>query len=341
MPVALKRFVKHNRIMTIVNRQLAHKVWELSDLGNTVEEIWDFMDSQATTPEERLKVPSITTLGRITSIKDKFEEETSRKQINLHRSWRLKMVKQLRTWWKEYNRLKGTPTEPPSLKRHRHIDRLLELASRLRGRIVNPHLDEQFYADESVWYLGSQDWRLAPSVWLQVMTPDLKYWKQWKLLFADLEEYLTDIPVRKDYPNRSFHKDYNELEADVRNLEDEYKKTAQEISKYDSDFAIKWARLQDDLTDYALANCKPNRTSILLPEQIKPLPSQEFRKETLEKFAKLIPNLENRFRPIESKLQQLFDELDPDVIKPIIEQKSYKHCSKSIKDNTKSTKKIT
>jgi hypothetical protein len=198
----------------------------------------------------------------------------------------------VRRWWQEYKK-------PEKLKYLNDV----EVASRLKKRIINPHIiEEQFEERESKWYFGGEDWRLTPSIWLFMVAPSFKLSRPWR-------KFLESI---KDQPafNR-FIKHYDELEAEVDSLISEYTNTAASIAKDDPNFAGQWEQLQDELVVYTEMHCKPSSRELAPSEKkIKRMPMPKFRKYAFKKFKQLIPDLEDKLQDIEKKLQQVCDDLE-------------------------------
>ena len=313
----------------MIDKEMTHKVWRLLDDGKTLSDIEGILLTEAPSPKEAERVPSKTTFGRLKSIRDKLEKESTGERITSKSVWKPKRVSQLRGWWEEYNRLKGTPVETPRFNRQRHIDRLLELASQIRERIVNPHLELRTYTDESIWDWASESWRLSPRAWFYVMTPylpDEKLWgRQFPYLKAHLEKSL-------------FWQHYEELGKEASKLETEYHEAAKKLAEENPGFGKAWEHIQEELEVYVESVWAPNVASP--PEEMADLPWDEgICRDMLSEFAKLIPDMDDRFQKMERQLQQLWDDLDPDVIEPLIERGSCKLCSKIAVDHSGSSDK--
>jgi len=313
----------------MIDEGVAHKVWRLLDEGKTLSDIEGILLTKARSKKAAQRVPSITTFGRLKSIRDKFEKESPNKRISSHRGWGPKKVNQLRGWWEEYNRLKGTPIERPSFNKQRHIDRLLESASQIRECIINPHLELRTYTDESIWDWAGENWRLSPSAWFHVMTPFLPDEKLWGPRFPYLKAHLE---------KSLFWQHYEELGNEASKLQAEYREAAKKLAEEDPSFGTAWEHIQEELDEYAESVWVPSIASP--PEGMADLPwDEEICQDMLSEFAKLILDLDDRFHKMEQQLQQLWDDLDPDVIEPLIEQGSCKLCSKIAIDSSGSSDK--
>jgi hypothetical protein len=244
----------------MVIKKLALIIWELLDGGETPKSI----EADFTISEER-------TIERLREAKRGFECGLSVEEISSKTEWKEDSITLFYGWWQDYLRSR----QPWSYQKH--IDRLADLAGRLRDRIVNPEQPMRPYAGSSVWQWGGQDWRLAPVIWFHVMTPYITDGEElsgpkgqenvgpWGPLLSCLKEHLASSP---------FWKHYQELKSEAEGLKAEYAQTTKEIAKQDPGFSSAWDSFNDRLTEYFLGEWLPNAK--LSPEQAKRLPCPEF-----------------------------------------------------------------
>lgn len=211
-----------------------------------------------------------------------------------------------------FRRLWEKRSQPIALDKYRHTDRLIDQARQIRERIVNPR--QQRYKYSSTWRWLDQDWRLSPTIWFRVMTPPLDSDDLWDPPLRYLEAHTKGA---------SFWLRYGELKDQADRLEESYRKIVQKLGEQDAALSTQWADLQEQLTQYATKEWEPR---IEPWTKIEPLPySPEVCEEMLRVLA--VPGLDRRLREMNSLLQQLWDDLDPEVVIPLIEQGTCERCS--------------
>ena len=198
-----------------------------------------------------------------------------------------------------------------------HFARLAESARELRKRVFNPYLVYHPYYGNTAWLLAGQDWRLAPKIWLRIVTPILRDDASWEGLDPGLKGHLADSPLWRHYDG---------LEKAVEQLEADYGDAAERLGQDASSFQAAWEKVRRDLEAYE--DPWPAGEVGRPWGAVMPLPiGKEFLKTTLDSFAALIPGLGDRHRRLETQLQQLSHDLDPGVLDPLLALGSCERCA--------------
>jgi hypothetical protein len=164
------------------------------------------------------------------------------------------------------------------------------------------------------------DWRLDPAMWFYLCTPDFSNRDLWGTEFPRLESHMKESP---------FWEHLKKLEQAVKNLEKNYDIIALKLSVNDQRFKDFWKTIQIERlrrgTDWGH---KPSRTAHNpepAPEDFKPYYDQDYAKEVMERFHNIDNGLFLCQFEFEKMLDQLYIDLLPDEINPIIVTG---HCDK-------------
>jgi len=262
-------------------KQEAFAAWNLLDEGITIEAI-----------ASKLQITEDMVI-RWKTVLDGLREKLTDEQISkkLGNKW-TKRVTLARRWYPEYESC--NPVVSNNIKK---------LVDKLHARIINPNVIEQFYLNNSLWFFGGEDWRLVPNIWLRLVIPDLEAWPKWTTLYKNLQQH----EITKE-----LFKSYEELIRMTNALQKDLDEAVKKISKKDPDFNKIWDSVIEQLGDYAFDSIKPSRQTAYSPDEIIPLPylDPEFSGIMLEAFKTKIPDLMDRYDPIEQQLQKVCDELD-------------------------------
>ena len=298
-----------------VNEIVVKKVWMQIDAGKTPYKI-----GNVGKPKDKLEstfVISIRTVQRLKAALEGFRDNESDEDISKRTKWSIRLVKRLRRWYEKYTR-----EEYRSGKWQNHIQSLLKIAGQIRKRIYNPDTSERTKPDQSAWFYGGQDWRFVPNTWVSLVTPPLDY-EKWKKDFKNLKEHIGD--------NSLLCQNYYKILAEANQLSEEYDKAAKKLMRNAPDFQEVWSNFHTSTDDYHYDYLKPSKINTMPKDnEIVPLAYPwNSNEEMFNLLANKIPNLTNKLDSIEQLLQDLWDGLDPDNIKPLIEQGTCSECPKS------------
>jgi hypothetical protein len=276
----------------------AFQIWNLLDDGFSVEAI-----------KEESSLGNHT-VERFCAIVKEFKKGTPSANLATP-EWSIKRVDEVRSWWGDYEREK----HGWSLAQHRN--KLIETAKRIRARIVNPELNRRPYAGQSIWFWGEQDWRIAPTVWLRLVAPSIED----EVFWGD------DLKCLKSHLSKgTFMADYEALMNETSKLMQELQDTACSLYVNNKERYLEWQIVQDKIADYLLANFVPD--IIPTPEIVAELPyTRDYCARGVRELSPKNPDLDNRYDNIEKMLQQLWNDLDPDVINFMIEIGKCERCS--------------
>jgi hypothetical protein len=282
----------------------AIKVWKATEDGLTADTICTEM------PIDR------HTVERLRAVKKGFEVEKTDKQL-VTDAWDLDTIKLLRKWWVRYQISKNPEA------RKRHIQRLMDLSKEFRNRIINPEIEKQMYGTNSSWKWGAQDLRFVPTVWFDIMIPrqdDDKLLERDFPGFQYLKMHLKSSPYWDHYEN--LKDTINKLEADISKALDTLKTKHKRYIDIDN--------YRDGLLDFCMDHVWSPKTKLKQDEiggeyalSTEDYAQLEERYQTLTKY---VPNYKKRLDEAEKLLQQIWDDLDPEEIEPIIENNVCNRC---------------
>ena len=298
-----------------VNEITVKKVWKLLDIPKTPYLIGGL--SKKKDEAEITGGISTRTAQRLKAALEGFREDASDDEIAKCTKWSMRLVKRLRRWYEKYTR-----EEYRSVRWQNHIQNLLKIAGKIRKRIYNPDTSERTGPDESAWLFGGQDWRFVPNTWISLVMPPLDYGK-WKKDFKNLKEHLGN--------NSLFCQNYDKIVAEADQLSKEFDEAAQGLISDDSDFEEIWSKFHMSTDDYHLYHLKPNKIETMPKDN--EIVSLEYpwdsNEEMFDLFADHISDLSVRLDSIEQLLQELWNDLDPDNIRSMVEQGICSECPKS------------
>ena len=211
-------------------------------------------------------------------------------------------------WCDDYNKKR--------ILKERHTDDLLDLAVKIRSCIERPNLDEE--ADyHQLLNVRGYDWRLDPVMWFYLCTPDVSKTDYWGTDPALLKSHIESNPLKKSL----FWDHMDQLWQKVKTLDHEYDKMAIEIMADDSEFKKYWESIQlEKVKREEEGVYKPSRTplSVTLVNDIRPYYDESKVDEVIDKFAKTDFTLSVHQYELEEILNQLYKDLNPNGINPLI-----------------------
>lgn len=292
-----------------VQRQLAHQIWHLIDIGHTAEEIC----SAPEIPDE----VDVRTIQRYMAILHGFNAGKSDKELST-REWNEDTIAERRRWWENYERAKH------GWSREVHLNSLAKSARLLRRKIINPELRFRvFEGKDSTWLLHDFDWRISPSWWLSIVAPPIDIISKSVPNYECLLSHLADS---------IFLKHYKELGAGAIALE---KKWNEYCSRPTSTNAAKRKKIIETIDEFFIDGRNLVPGTALAKEQIdilKEILSDyiEWIPVLIKEFQKYYPAFANDCKDLENLLQQAYDELDPDAISLDIEKGKCSRCSSQL-----------
>ncbi len=276
----------------MVNKEFALMTWECFDKRLTVDETCSHLDIDDSRTIERLRA----------EIKG-FREAKSDQQLSRITGWVEKTIKIHRMWWSDYERSKYPWSRP------KHLEALAESAQKLRSRIINPELRQRpFTQNKSIWYWNDFDWRIAPDYWFTMMTPLLDFIDAW---IPNAENLLSHLS------SSNFMAHYRELEDGTRKLQVRLNEMTSRLKEEDPSYGDKLEEFQETLGIYFVGNFTPDEippkdTIDALVQGISHLGN--FMADTIESFENSYLDLDKHCNQLEKLLQQVYDDLDPDIV---------------------------
>ena len=297
-PVAKVNVVIHNGVMLSFSKETAIKVWKNTEEGLKADYICSELPVGIRTVERLRKV-------RTGFIKNRTDEKLVTKE------WSISTIGLLRSWW--INReLVGN-----RLSKEEHLKDLIYLAKSIRRCIERPNLDEEPDYHQLMNVRG-YDWRLDPVMWFYLCAPDLSKTDSWGTDPALLKSHIESNPLKKS----PFWAHLDQLWQKVKALENNYDKMAVEIMSEDGEFKKYWESIQLERVkrEKSEGAYKPSRTplSLTLINDIRPYYDESKVDEVIDKFMKTDFILSVHQSELEEMLNQLYKDLNPTVINPLI-----------------------
>jgi hypothetical protein len=200
-----------------------------------------------------------------------------------------------------------------------HLDNILSQLETLRSCLEYPTLND-LPDYRTLLNVRGNDWRLDPVMWFYLSTPDFSNKDLWGPKFPMLESHMKESP---------FWEHLEHLEHMVKDLEKYYDIIALKLSAEDQRFRDFWRAIQvERLRRETAWGYKPSRTTHSpepTPEDFKLYYDQEYAKEVTKRFERIDDGLSLRQFELEKMLDQLNNDLLPDLINPIIVRG---HCEK-------------
>jgi len=280
-----------------ITKTKAHRVWKELDDGKTPEAI------------EIAGITSERSAVRLKAVKIGFENKDLPDDIAAKTGWKVKQIEKLKPWLDEYVRSKHLS------EYRKHINQLLDLAEKIRKRIINPKIEQQALTGNTTWDYGGVNWRSSPSGWSMVVTPYLESENVWGDLFPHLKSHLERSP---------FMQHYNEFTHEIDILHREFSKIIAVLKMTDENLFVDWLSFKDSRTDMLIAQ---PLDEIISSDKFE-YTEDEYKLDTeVQKiFNDNIPALEKRYHELEIKLQMLWDDLDKYKIRDIIESGKCPQC---------------
>jgi hypothetical protein len=201
-----------------------------------------------------------------------------------------------------------------------HWDMLFLVAEKMRTCIEHPTLNDLPDGRELL-ELREHDWRLDPTLWFYLCTPDFSQKHLWGVEFPLLESHMKDSP---------FWQHLEQLSQAVKMLEDDYNRIAVSLSNDDRQLREFWKSLQ---LEKAIRETewghKPSRTPHKpepAKEEFQPYYDEEYGKEIMGIFNTAIPDLKSRQLELEKLLEQLHTDLLIDNVGGYITEGKCEKC---------------
>jgi len=201
------------------------------------------------------------------------------------------------------------------VRREEHTRLIKEEAKRLRACVRNPRL-HMLPDKRELLEVDNQDWRLDPVMWFYLCTPDFSNSKRrWGDSFSLLRQHTR---------GSSFWKDYGDLWKAARKLEEDYQIAAIQLGKDFDEYRELWNQI-------SVEKLGRKRGSLFRPSKYPDAPLEEYEDfipsydtyycdQVLSRFSKIIEGLVMQLLELEQKLEQLYSNLEPHKIYPIIDQ---------------------
>ncbi|MFO8102218.1 MAG: helix-turn-helix transcriptional regulator [Dehalococcoidia bacterium] len=200
--------------------------------------------------------------------------------------------------------------------RRRHLERIYDQVGILRSCLLDPQFETIPYSARPPLDVMGQDWRLDPTTWLKLCTPD----------FSDPNLWGSDFPsMRQHMGNSPFFANLKALAYSVRDLEQKYADLSATIAAREDAFGSSWQAFQDR----KIWRPEPSRTPAsprLEDLDYEPYYGAGYCQNVLAAFYELDPDLPSYQCNLEEQLQQLNNDLLPDTIEPIIESGHCDQC---------------
>jgi len=179
------------------------------------------------------------------------------------------------------------------------------------------------YIGGSTWEIAGSDWRLTPLLWFRLVTPDFRDEVLWGPVYQDLKLHLKQSP---------FCDHYDSLCKSAQNLEEEYSQAVERLLEVEPQFTTAWIKGHRGLEWYTEPSWVPGIERNL--NSVGPLPLGAV---FVDRSVRLlgsneIPDLGTRLHQMEARLQELWNDLDPDVIEPLIANGWCKRCGNPSSD---------
>lgn len=234
-----------------------------------------------------------------------------------------------RGFWLYIRKVDGLPTKTPVTDvadsapkagrnaQESHLARVIELAAALRDRIVNPHLEWSPSDGASIWDLGGQNLRLTPTTWAYVVTPYLEEEALWGPAFPSVRAHLAASP---------FWERHASLHEGARQIGKLLEDSATKLSSSDPGFARSWEEVQAGLDWHTIPMNVPGADEP--PNELAKLPYESaYASRVIKAASQHAPVLRARYRDLERTLQDLWNNLDPDLVGQLMQGTTCDRCS--------------
>lgn len=289
--------------MIRVNEESAHKVWGYLEAGDDIDTICSALPSVG----ER-------TIERLRAVMNGFKQGKTNKEL-ANDEWNERTIDERREWWRDYLRSKQ------GWSRQIHLDGIAKAAQQLRSRIINPEIRKRIYGQNtSVWFWNGLDWRIIPSYWFSVMVPLIDHIDAWIPKAEDLLEHLKDS---------RFMKHYKELEKGTNELQGLFNNEIKRLKNADYSYKCRFQEYDEVLDVFFVDNFAPD--AIPTQEEIDELNAdllvfEDLTALLLDGFKKSCPDLDKQCEQLERLLQQVYDDLEADVVASEIETSRCSRC---------------
>jgi hypothetical protein len=212
----------------------------------------------------------------------------------------------------KYITLAGFKEIQMSEQQLKHIDRVTEQADMMRSCLEDPHIENLPDSRDLLEFRGD-DWRLFPSVWFYLSTPDFREIYLWGHDFYLLKSHMKESP---------FLKHLRKLQRQVLALGKQYQSIAESLVITDEGFKSQWesiqkiqVMLQEEVK--TTTGRAPNNT-LNHWGNIKPPFDKEYTEKIMRKFQSVQSDIQVRQADLESLLDQLNADLSENEISNII-----------------------
>lgn len=210
-------------------------------------------------------------------------------------------------------------------KKHRkspsafHQENLRSIVALIRSCLEHPILNDlPDYRD--LLEVRGYDWRLDSITWFYLCTPDFGDTASWGKEFVWLKSHMDKSP---------FWEHLEQLKRAVNDLRKDYNRIAVKLFHNDQQLKRFWTKIQvEQLRRERDRHDRPSRTAHTpepSAEDFKPYYDQDYAKIIMQKFNSADGSLVGKQLELEKMLDQLNDDLLPDVIDPVILSG---HCDK-------------
>jgi len=289
--------------MVSFSKDVAFKAWSNLEDGVSPEQIALILPLEKRTVE------------RLRTVLNGLKKGMTNKEL-VTPEWKEDTIIGLREWWEDYLRSKH------AWSRQKHLGNMSEAARKLRSRIINPELRRRpFTQEKSTWFWSGFDWRLAPDYWFSIVVPLLDFVNVW---IPDAESLLSHIS------DSNFMKHYKKLEEGTRELQVKLNEVTNTLKSEDSFYADKLKEFDEILGVYFVDNFVPD--SFPSKETIDALIAdlsglEDFTADTIRKLEKSYVELDEHCNQLDNLLQQVYDDLNPDIIDLEIETGKCSRCT--------------
>lgn len=195
--------------------------------------------------------------------------------------------------------------------RRRHLDRLCQLAAKIRSMIHDYHPETLPYiqdAPDNNLMIDSDDWSLEPSTWVSLVVPSFDDEKLWGDDFQSFRAHTRSSP---------FWRDYAKLSEEAKSLEADLDRAAAERAERVAWIADEWKRLcrAGDPWSVEIARTPAFADDA---EDERPSVSNGDTKRILGQLLRDGYDFSRRFYSLKRIQQQLRDDLKPDAIERCI-----------------------
>lgn len=203
--------------------------------------------------------------------------------------------------------------------RKMHLQRMYDQVQKIRDCLPDADMKrgklEMGMINSGFLLVSDYDWRLDPSHWLKLVTPDFTMRHAWGPDFPIAVKHMRGSP---------FWKHMGQLRTAVRHLVDRYDNLADGLKQTNERFGKSWEELAIR-GKYQLDVSRTPLTPEMKPPYYKPSYNDTYCKQVMSEFYSLDSDLRQKQFELDQLAERLWDDLRPDNIEPIIKNG---HCEK-------------